>query len=160
MKAQQNIMEYVVLMFFIFVILAVIMFFLYGWQISQSQLSSAKESIERGVELSETIMNSPYFIKGSEMAMLDDARLTAMNETDGICDKLINIFGPDWSLEVQILGENEKIECTQERYPDCNAWTICKQDREGATYVLPVNIYRKTEKRTDIGVMMVGIYEE
>ena len=164
MRAQANMMEYVMMTFFIFIVLAALMIFLSYWQTSQIQLTGAIEGIDRAVDLADAVIYSPYFIKGNEMVIdpvLDDAKLMALNKTVGICDKLKNIFGPNWFAEVRIFeyeGTGQKLECTEDSYPDCNTWMICNEDREGAFFSLPVNVYRNAWSRIDIGVVIIGVY--
>ena len=154
-------MEYVLMTFFIFAIILALMFFLSGWQSLQTQLTSVGEYIERGVDMADSISSSLYFIKTNNI--LDDSKLMVLNTTQGMCDKLKNIFGSNWFVEVRAFqyssdGSDEDIACTEDSYPDCNLWTICRQDRDSVFYVLPVNIYRKLDERTDIGMLTVGVY--
>jgi len=174
LKAQANMMEYVLMTFFMFAIIVALIFFLSGWQTMQTQVAHVGEYLERGVDIADSILNSPYFIKGNEMIinpMLDDSKLMTLNTTDGICDMLENIFGANWFVEIRVFdyssdGSDGAVECTLNSYPDCNLWTICKQDRDSVLFVLPVNVYRKAwldadtgvRGRTDIGILTVGVY--
>jgi hypothetical protein len=175
-KAQANIMEYVLMTFFIFVVVIALMFFLSMWQASESQLDTTKERLDNIGDIADFVLKSPYFIKGSSMVvdpMFDDSKLTAFKTAFGVdpgeegCQRLENMFGPNWYFEVIVFeynsdgSESEEVECDSVRYPDCNKWTICKDNsRESMKYVLPVNIYRKMEQRTDIGLLRIGAYAD
>jgi len=166
MEGQSNMMEYVIMTFFIFVVIVALILFLYNWQVSQSSLDSAIEFSERAVDMAGSVMNSLYFTKGTTMVvdpMLDDSKLMALNATEGVCDMLENVFGSGWFVEVRLIGDEgaEEVDCTSGNYPDCNKWSLCAQpDRESAYFNLPVNVYRKVAERTDIGIMTVGVYSE
>ena len=167
-KGQANIMEYILMTFFIFVIIIALMFFLSIWQVSQVQMSSASDYLERVGDISDAVMKSVYFIKGSTMvvdSMFDDSKLMAfVSGGEEVCDQLEKIFGSRWFMEVRAIeyseSENTGIseECTNHNYPDCNTWTICKTDDEAVLVVMPVNIYRKMHAMTDMGILTVGAY--
>jgi len=163
LRGQANIMEYILMTFFIVVVIIGLMLFMSSWQSTQHQLEIAKENNARALELTNFISTSPYFIKGSQVLagpMLDDAKIMALSATDNICDKLENMFGSNWFAEISIIEyqSDEKIDCTTDNYPNCNTWTLCDEDHDKLFYVLPVNIYRRALDRTDIGTLKVGIY--
>jgi hypothetical protein len=155
-KAQIGIMEYVLLTFFILVIIVAVILFFTGWQLFQMDLEKSKEAGDKTLSLTKQFLNTPYMVK--ENSVFDDGKLTALVSLSDVCKDLEAVFGFDWFLEITIFDNNSRIECVWGNYPDCNFWSLCKKNRTHISYVVPVNVYRKTSERMDLGVLKVGVY--
>jgi len=157
-------MEYIVLTFFIFVVIIVLIFFLFGFQITQLGSEKRKGFSDRALELTKQISASPLFVK--EEGVFDDGKLTSLTTIGNTCEKLEKILGKDWFFEVRVLGTDVLTPCSQETFLDCNYWSFCTQDKNSIAFDLPVNVYRNIGTivstgvlpRTDIGLLKVGIY--
>lgn len=165
-KAQMGLMEYIILTFFIVLIIIVMVFFLIGYQITQSSLQKGETSVDRALSLTKQVYYSPLFVKSG--GVFDDSKLTSLKTMGNVCPKLEEMFGDDWFFELTVLNEdNEVIPCEQSTYPFCNYWSFCQQqDRNFIVYDLPVNVHRSIGmilsdsilQRTDIGLLRVGVY--
>lgn len=175
-KGQAGIMEYILLTFFIMVIVVILIIFVSGWQISQLEMGQAQDKTRKILTLTQNVLNSQMFVKGS--GMFDDSKLHALSDLENpnnpdldICTDLEQAFGMNWYLEVHTLGcDRDCIGPTG--YGVCCSWTICKPpDLETGEYQvdilsLPVNVYRKTGfdlgdstlPRVDVGLAKVGVY--
>ncbi len=151
---QANIMEYVLLIFFIFMILIIIMLFISGWQISSSESNKYELVLKRAMFLTKSFSISPYINREGfkEGSMFEDSKLMVLK-----CEDLEKIFGKGWFATVSVLGSTMKCEKDSD-YPECGVWEYCKTGKNSISYEVPVNIYRKISDRTDIGVLEVGIY--
>ncbi|MBI4176230.1 MAG: hypothetical protein HY518_03430 [Candidatus Aenigmarchaeota archaeon] len=166
MRAQSNMMEYVLMTFFIVIVLIAIIFFLTFFQVFQAGGEQQKALFNRQLFIAKYFLASPLFAE--ENSVLDDARLTALSEGDG-CEELKGILGIDWSAEITVLDDSRRITCTGFNYPDCNYWSYCLQNSIGdniagrhsarnQSIVLPVSVFRPAGERTDIGVLKVSVY--
>lgn len=169
LSGQANIMEYVLMTFFIFIIVVALIIFLSAWQVSQMEITSLGSFSERAIENLDSLKSTMYLLKGASMSvtsMLDDSKLTALMHMDNLCDNIEKLFGSNFYFEVRAFeysesAESSDKECTLVDYLDCNHWSFCRdEDRPATSYVMPVNIYRKTlnDGRTDIGMLRVGVY--
>ncbi|MBI4021127.1 MAG: hypothetical protein HY369_02705 [Candidatus Aenigmarchaeota archaeon] len=166
MKGQLGLMEYIFTAFFLIIIVIALLFFLTGFQITQSVGEKNQGSIDRALLLLKQVSSSPLFVK--EQGVLDDAKLTAWLASD-TCDQLEELFGPDWFLEVTVLdGTGVVVPCSQATYPQCNHWSLCTQEANALAFDLPVNVYRNVNTiltkdvipATDLGILKVGVYVE
>jgi hypothetical protein len=158
-KAQTSIMEYLLLSFFILMVIIALIFFLSWWQASQFNLEQQGQIHQRVEVLLYRFINSPLFVK--ENSVFDDSKLLAIQSySQNICKELTTLFGSDWFLEIEVLNPRPGCAgpCDAVNYPCCGSWTICPQGKRNITRVLPVNVYRKIEDRTDLGVLRVGVY--
>ncbi len=153
MRGQAQLMEYVLLSFFILLIIVVITLFLTGWQITTTGSEQRKVLYDRAEFLLRAFTNSPYINKNTykEGSMMEDSKLTSVT-----CRDLENLYGSGWFAEVESLEFND--ECSVDNYPLCGKWSYCKTGKRNITFEIPVNIYRKTTGEIDIGFLRVGLY--
>jgi hypothetical protein len=160
-KAQSSIMEYLLLSFFILMVIIALIFFLTFWQSSQLSLEQQNLKSQRLDTLLNRFINSPLFVM--ENSVFDDSKLMAIQslENKGACQDLEALFGSDWSIRVEVLTPRPGCAgpCTASSYPCCGSWEICTRGERNITKVLPVNVYRKSEDRNDLGLMTVSIYD-
>lgn len=148
LKAQAHMMEYILLTLFIMIIIVALIFFLMSWQFTQLRASESKSEGEKALYLMKFFIKSPFFTK--DESIFDDAKLDAFEQIqyDGGCEDLDVIFGRDWFATIYTLGGYE-------------SWTFCEElNRRSFSYVLPVNVYKNSEKINKLGVLEVGIYHE
>lgn len=168
MKGQSSIMEYLLMSFFTLMVIIVLIFFLMWFQFNQYSMEQQKINLEKSDVLINRLVSSPLFVK--ENSVFDDARLMAIGSLGtGLCHDLERLFGSNWFLEIDILNPRPGCggECTASSYPCCGYWEICPppytdaelEGMEMNRRVLPVNVYRKAEDRTDLAVLRVGVYE-
>jgi hypothetical protein len=162
-KAQTSMMEYLLLSFFILMVIIAMIFFLTFFQLSQLEMEKQSMNDQRLDSLLKRFMNSPVFVK--QNSVFDDSKLMAIwsLQKSGICNDLSGLFGDDWFIELEVLNQHpgENIgECNAMNYPDCGYWSICAHPGISISKVIPVNIYRKAQERTDLGLLKVGVYNE
>jgi len=172
MKAQSQMLEYVLLMLLVVGVIMVLMIFLSWWQASQLGVEKAKNQQDRALSLLKNFISSPYMTK--ENSMMDDGKLTALAMIPGSCQMLEKVYGSGWHAEVWLFDGQPWKSCNtnpSSDYRSCNRWSICPV-REGVrgkiSRVLPVNIYRRigfvlpvtdaTLPRTYIGLLNVTLY--
>lgn len=155
MKGQVHLMEYVLLSFFVLLIIVMITFFLTGWQMSTIGSEQTRVTYTKAGFLLRAFTNSPYINKNTykEGSMLEDSKLSSIT-----CDDLEKLYGTGWYAEIEILDSGE--ECTAENFPLCGKWSYCKKEGDALIFEIPVNIYRKTTGRIDIGLLRVGLYNQ
>lgn len=155
LKAQYEIMEYIFMTVFLIVVIIGLMLFLFWWNFSQFKIEEIKNKDNRIISIARYIMVDPVFV--NEDSIFDDAKLTAINMTIK-CKELEDILGDGWYLKIKSLDlEGEKY-CNWLRYPDCNFWVICKENKDHISQKFPVNIYRKISDKISIGILEVGVY--
>jgi len=166
MKGQMELMEYLFLTVFVILIIIVLMFFITGWQVTQSGIERTKEVSDEVTFLMKKFSTMDYFVK--EDGVFDDAKLTVLSSMENVCEELRPILGSNWFATITVFDESGSIKvCTESNYPDCNHWSFCKKEnRDFVSRKLPVNIYRNTNRigdsifaKNDIGVLEVGFYE-
>jgi hypothetical protein len=158
-KAQSSIMEYLLLSLFILLVIIALVFFLTWWQSSQFGLEQQQLKNERIIVLMDRFINSPMFVK--ENSVFDDSRLMSVQSfRQEACTDLQKMFGADWFIEIEVLNSRPGCAgpCDASTYPCCGSWVICPQNKKNVSMVLPVNVYRKAEDRTDLGLLRVGVY--
>ena len=157
MKGQVQLMEYVLLTFFIILVIVMITLFLTGWQITTTGSEQRRVTYNKAEFLLRAVTNSPYINRGTykEGSMLEDTRLSALT-----CSDLEILYGTDWFAEVESLEFKDP--CSDENFPRCGYWSYCKKAEgtygEVTIFEIPVNIYRKTTGEIDIGFLRVGLY--
>ena len=159
-KAQSSIMEYLLLSLFILLVIIALIFFLTWWQSSQFGLEQQQQKNERINVLMERFINSPLFVR--ENSVFDDSRLMAVQSfRQEACTGLQGLFGSEWFIEIEVLNPRPGCAgpCDASSYPCCGSWVICPQNIRNVSRVLPVNVYRRAEDRTDLGLLRVGVYE-
>lgn len=158
MKGQANLMEHILLIFFIMVIIVAIILFMTSFQFSQISMEKAKTERDKALAIAKVLVNSQYFVKDD--GVFDSGKLTAIkNMAD--CRELERIFGSNWFLEVKVLDKNEVIIPCSWTNQNCNYWLLSSCGNEGKkniSYVIPVNVYRTGIGRYDIGVATAGVY--
>lgn len=155
MKGQVHLMEYVLLSFFVLLIIVMITFFLTGWQMSTIGSEQNRITYAKAEFLLRAFTNSPYINKNSykEGSMLEDSKLGSIT-----CDALEKLYGTGWYAEIETLESSGN--CTDENFMLCGKWAYCKKEGEAITFEIPVNIYRKTTGKIDIGFLRVGLYNQ
>lgn len=154
MRGQAQLMEYVLLSFFIILIIVLTTLFLTGWQITSTQSEQRRVFYSKAEFLLRAFTNSPYVNKNTykEGSMLEDSKLTSIT-----CEDLEKLYGAGWFAEVESLEFAN--ECNEETpYPLCGKWSYCKKEGDAIIFEIPVNIYRKTTGEVDIGFLRVGMY--
>ncbi len=154
-------MEYLLLSFFVLVVIIAMIFFLSWWQFSQLGMEQKSIKNQRGTVLMDRFINSPIFTR--ENSVFDDSKLRAVQSFgQDACTDLWDIFGSEWFMEVEVLNPRPGCEgpCDSASYPCCASWDIvCGNSGDrNVSMVLPVNVYRKAEDRTDLGLLRTGVY--
>ena len=140
------------------VIIAII-FFLSWWQFSQFAMEQQDIKNQRIDVLMQRLIGSPLLVK--ENSVFDDSKLMAIDSFHSdACTDMKDIFGEDWFIEIEVLTPNPGCEgdCDSLNYPCCGHWEICGQGERNVSRVLPVNVYRRVDGRTDLGLLRVGVY--
>ena len=156
-------MEYLLLSFFILLIIVALIFFFSWWQFSQLGMEERNIENQRIILLMDRLSNSPLLVK--ENSVFDDSKLQTFQglANQGFCNDLEGIFGMDWYLEIEILNRPEHPDSCHgiNYYPQCSSWSIVcgVWGERNVSLVLPVNVFRKLEGRTDLGLMRVGVYQ-
>ena len=148
--------------FFMLVVIVALIFFLTWWQFSQlgaEKQNINTQNIEKHLRM---FINTPLLV--NENSVLDGSKLMAIQSLgQDACQKLETLFGERWYIEVEILSRTSCLgQCDASSYPCCGYWEICKPSQEPGNVdmlVLPVNVYRKSYDRTDLGLLRVGVYE-
>ncbi len=155
MRGQAQLMEYVLLGFFLILIIVLITFFRPRWQISTTRSEQRRLIHAKAEFLLRAFTNSPYINKNTykEGSMLEDSKLTSIT-----CEDLEKLYGTGWFAEVESLEFDN--ECNDMDYPLCGKWSYCKKDGNAEIFEIPVNIYRKTTSEIDIGFLRVGLYKQ
>lgn len=158
-RAQANLLEYLLLTFFIILIIMGVVFLLTHFQIMQIQIQGQSESQDHTFSLMSSFLSSPYLVK--EKSMFDDSKLTAIKSLGGqMCIDLEKIYGRNWYIKINVLGQNQS--CTWSNYPNCGYWSLCypaTEPREKTSYIIPINVHRRITGTTDIASLEVGTYE-
>ena len=181
MRGQVAIMEYMVFVILAVFMIAFVLVMIFGFQILSIGGDYSAEVDDRSLFilqsiLSSKIINVPQYQKGS---VLDDAALTIIE-----CEDLIAMFREEIYVEVKSFYEKpnceglngwdrnkcedeiedieaiESTDCTEDpdaSYPQCGRWTFCDQKDRMVYKSVPVNIFRKMEQRTSLGVITVGL---
>ena len=150
---QSELMSYVLLTFFIFIILVVSIIMAGSWFSLQSRDIYSKSSTQEALNIMKMLSISPI-INVDEFTdgyMFSDSKLTALN-----CSDIYRILNKRVFIEIKIPGQNEL--CTDSTYPDCGIWKICNDVKYNTAYEIPVNIYRHLSKKIETGVMVVGVH--
>ncbi|MBI4020315.1 MAG: hypothetical protein HY367_03200 [Candidatus Aenigmarchaeota archaeon] len=155
MNGQANIMEYVLMTFFVIVVIGAIIFLLTFFQVLQFGGEQQKAVFTRQLFIAKYFLASPLMAR--ENSVFDDAKLTALSESNG-CRELEAVLGSGWAVEVTRLDSNTAGACTAENYPDCGRWSYCGQNIRNQSIVLPVNVYGASDGLAGIGIMKVVIY--
>ena len=152
-------MEYLLMSLFILIVIIALIFFLTWWQSSQLGMEQQNQRNERVNALMTMFINSPLLVR--ENSVFDDSKLMAAQSLrQEACTDLEPLFGSDWFIEVEILNPRPGCAgpCDASSYPCCGSWNLCSQDLRNVSMVLPVNVYRKYEDRTDLALLKVGVY--
>ena len=159
LKGQTSMMEYLLMSFFVLVVIVVLILFLSWWNLSNLEMEQVEAEFERVDTLVERVSDSPLFVK--ENSVFDDSKLLAIQSLGvDACTDLEEIFGPTWSLEIESLTPRPGCAgpCDVLSYPCCGSWLICPLNNIlNKTRVLPVNVYRFAEDRTDLAIMKIGV---
>jgi hypothetical protein len=141
LKGQGQMLEYVLLMVIVVAVILMLMLFLTWWQLSQLKAEESKGQQTRLLNLMNLISDSPYLAK--ENSMMDSAKMTAFLLLPDACDKLRDIYGPEWHANIRLLDGEQKTECRQTNYPDCNYWELCpeSENKGKITRIIPINVY-------------------
>ena len=161
-KGQSSIMEYLLMSFFMLLVIVVLIFFLGWWQFTQFHMEGQKSEFQRADSLVNRLISSPVLVR--ENSVFDDSSLTALKSlgTAG-CREMDRLFGRGWSMEIEIIDPDPGCsgECDELSYPCCGYWSICPPESEPESMmirVLPVNVYRRPDGRTDLAVLRAGAY--
>jgi hypothetical protein len=158
-KGQSGIMEYLLLSFFVVFAILIVIFFLTWWQVSQLDLEKQTIKSNRAVSLLEKSASSQLMV--ARDSVFDDSKLMALQSLGARgCSLLHGQLGQEWFIAVQVLNPRPGCEsgCDASSYPCCARWEICGTGKPNITRVLPVNVFRKAEERTDLGLLTVGVY--
>jgi hypothetical protein len=157
MKAQFGIIEYIVISIFLVIIIAGVVIFLSYWQAAQIGLEKRTVLTEKVLSLTKEIFDHPALIK--ENVMFDDSKLDR-SKLEKICKNLEEKFDVEWFAEIkafEIVKTGEKFS-----FIDSMKMDLCEkkdeEDKKFVAYDFPVNVYRKKEKVTQMGILKVGVY--
>jgi len=142
LKAQHEIMEYVILTLFIVIIIIGFVFFLSGWNITQLQLDKEKARQDRALFIMKYFLSSPLFTK--ENSVFDDTKLDAFRSLPNECTELGKIIGENWFAEIETFNGAK--------------WEMCTQNKNYSAYIVPANVYRKFTDKAELGTLKVGVY--
>lgn len=158
-KGQAHIMEYFLLSFFIMIMIVMIVILLVTYQVGTASSDESDLKFQKAMFLLKSFSNSPFLnrLGYKEGSMLEDSKLSAMLALP--CEDLQEIFGGNWFAEVDLVGSPfSGVVCDLVNYPKCGAWKYCSREGSSTAYDIPVNIYRKSESRVEIGILKVGYY--
>ena len=152
-KGQAHMMEYFFLAFFVILVIVLLVFFLTGWQFSTLSSQKSEAQLQESMYLLRAFANSPLLnrVNFREGSMLEDSKLSSLS-----CEDVEKTFGENVYAEVSIPGF--EVECTAGNYPLCGYWSYCKREGNMIAYDIPVNVYRKTTGKVEIGILTVGSY--
>lgn len=152
-KAQSNLMEYLLMTFFLLVIIVALVFFITGFEFVRLDVRQQDKTAGRALFLTRQLLVSPYL--ATEDSLFDDRRLTAAASV--ACSELEAVYGFRWFAQVRTVGEDPVL-CDAGNFPDCNAWDFCVQGGRNVSFIVPVNIYRSAPQLVDLGTLKVGVY--
>ncbi|RLJ00477.1 MAG: hypothetical protein DRP03_00090 [Candidatus Aenigmatarchaeota archaeon] len=150
--AQTNIMNYIILTFFIIFALLIFVIFMWSMLAVQVERGASEAKLEDLVTTLKMLSISPYLVKEGyeEGSMFVDSKLSSVS-----CEDIRKIFG-DIDVEIYIPGNSEV--CEDENYDTCGIWQVCPFSEKSIGYEVPVNIYRINSKKVEIGIMKVGVH--
>jgi hypothetical protein len=160
LSGQSSIMEYLLISFFVLMVILFMIFFLTGWFFSQQGLEQQNIQNQRVLTMLERVTNSQLFV--NENSVFDDLKLLSAQSMpqEELCSDLSRLFGDGWFLRIEVINRPGG-PCDFSSYVSgCGSWELrCGEPGEGQRIMnLPVNVFRKAEDRTDIGVLTVGVY--
>lgn len=152
-KGQVQIMEYILLSFFVILVIVIATLLLTGWQITTARSEQQRVFYDRAEFILRAFTNSPYINKAGfkEGSMMEDSKLTAIT-----CGDLQKLYGDGWYASIETL--EFKDECDYDNYPLCGKWVYCMKDQDATSFELPVNVYRKSTGEVDAAILIVGLY--
>lgn len=134
---QTEMLEHVLMLFFIVILLIGLLIGLAAWQASQARLEQARQQNQRALAIATAL-----FADYSRDSTFNDAFLTAL-ATDQTCSQLTDRFGPFFA-EFQLLPADGTL-CIPALYPDCDTWQLCAPPtdaQQSTAYLLPITIDR------------------
>ena len=158
MKAQVQLMEYLILAVFIVGFMFFIMVFLAGYQ--QDQFAAEREQLEvqRITGLMKQFLVSPFL--ASERGVFEAGRLEGFA---GRCSEMQGIFGKGWFIEITVFDGKRPAECKTNTLGKCNVYRFCTENGEGKSISLemPVNVLGESENGRQMlpANMIVGVYK-
>jgi len=166
-KGSVEMMEYMFLTLFVIFIIIAFVIFLSWWNVSQLDVEKSSVELDKTLVLTKSLVSSPFLARDD--SMLDDGKLTALQEMgQDACSSIGSIYGADWFAVIHLYDGNNDTLCSTANYPDCNYWSLCKKpdEKNYRSYVVPVNIYRNIGVvlstgvlgRSYVGSIEVGVY--
>jgi hypothetical protein len=184
-KGQAPVMEYIAFLFMAVLVIITLLFLVFGFQFMTMGSDAASGTEKRSLFLLQSMISSDVTRATSyqSMSVLEDAKLTALARVD--CTEFQSVFGDGIWINITIYMEKPDCEglgsdyydcmtlrdeisvmqatpCDDTNYPNCGTWTFCDENKAGRMVYrsVPVNIYRKMEKRLSLGVLTVGVPAE
>jgi hypothetical protein len=159
LKAQSEMMEYILMVVFLVAAIIAIILFLSWWNIQQLQMEGSKNLDDRVVSIAQLMMNDYMLANGD--SVFDDAKLTSVAAAGIKCEDLQKIYGTGWYVKIKSLDMEGERPCTWNSYPGCNTWTFCnyvEHPESRSVYNFPVNVYRKASDKMALAVLHVEVY--
>ena len=160
-KGQFGMFEYLLLTVILLAVIIMIAFFLFGFQFGKQKAAQSGEVFDTVSSKLSYVASSDVFV--NDYLLFDDSKLTVLLGSES-CKDAKSLVGQDVCINVDkslFIGE-DKIECTPANYPNCNSWTICRETcdkikQSKVALTVPINIYKKLERKTELGKVTVAI---
>ena len=161
LKAQTEMTEYMVLLFFIGAMLAMAILLMGNMQANQLEAEKEKLNDAHMLALLRRTAESKLFT--NEEGIFQHVKLTALLDQ---CDQLKAVFGSGWFADL-VVFDGKKITGCKGSSLDCNHYSFCLRKGAKKALPLPVNVenrlgYVLNESvllRTYPAVLSVGVYE-
>lgn len=163
-RGQWGVMEYILTVIVFIILITIFIFFLSWWQITQMEKEMKISKMDKALSIMKFVTNSYLFVK--EPNVFDDTKLFSWIDK---CEKLHEILGDGWFMELIIFDGKGDVICHKEYNTYCNHFIFCKEyRREYSILPLPVNINKRFGfvfengiiSRTYPGLLKIGVYSE
>lgn len=159
MKGESGMLERILMALFILIIIIFAVFFLFGVEFSRFRVEDVVEQENSLIFSANALLKSDILTKDDNV--FDDSKLIGFSGTDG-CKDFQDLVGKDEICliveRVKLFSSEDEIECLN-LDDDCNKWVVCEStcremtDKPYRTVRTPVNIYRKLDEETQLGMM-------
>lgn len=149
MRAQLQLMEFLVLAFFIVGLIFFIIIFMGGYQLDELDRQKVTLDNQKILAVAKQFYSTPLF--SSEKGILQKERLDSFI---GNCGQLQEIFSKGWFIQLTVLDGRPRSECSKQK-ADCNLYSFCKEERAFTSLDIPVNF---ESDRLYAANLVVGVY--
>ncbi len=155
LSGQFGMMEYIIFALFMLIIVVAIVFFLFGWEFGAAQREGLDQAYSKSLSLISRFTHSGFFTEKDNM--LDDSKLMVTK-----CEDIEAVFGEKLCINITsvLFVGDESRSCSLSSYPNCNQWVICGDfcgQGNLLGYDVPVNIYRRVDGTTELGILDLRI---